>query len=152
MEYTVKHKCGHERNVYLFGKTSERESKIEWMKEQLCPECWKREQVEAAAKKTADLPALTGSEKQVQWATQIRAKFYESNLLPKLEVIDSNVLDPHEFSEDDIKDAEEAADIYKENYKDFFSRTESKFWIDIRDKVISWETLYNKEEYNKFFR
>lgn len=43
-KYYVKHACGHEVQVDLFGKTADRENKIAWLETTLCPECYAREQ------------------------------------------------------------------------------------------------------------
>ena len=45
-KYYVKHTCGHEAQVDLFGKTSDRENKIEWLETTLCPECYARQQAQ----------------------------------------------------------------------------------------------------------
>lgn len=49
-KYYVKHACGHEVQVELFGKTSDRENKIAWLETTLCPECYAREQAQKANK------------------------------------------------------------------------------------------------------
>ena len=45
-KYYVKHECGHEVQVDLFGKTADRENKIAWLETTLCPECYAREQAQ----------------------------------------------------------------------------------------------------------
>lgn len=73
MKYDVTYSCGHAGTVELYGKTSERESKIRWYETTaVCPECYKKQQ-EAAAETTTkyDLPELEGSEKQVAWAKKL---------------------------------------------------------------------------------
>ena len=45
-KYDVTYKCNHEGTVELFGKTTDRMKKIEWMEENLCPECHAREQAQ----------------------------------------------------------------------------------------------------------
>lgn len=47
-KYDVTYKCAHEGTVELFGKTTDRMKKIEWMEENLCPECFAREQAQKA--------------------------------------------------------------------------------------------------------
>lgn len=86
--YTVKFACGHTAEIQLFGKESERQRKIKYLEESgMCPSCYKKQQEEA--KKAAEaqaaaeasemgLPELTGSEKQVVWATKIRNGLMES--------------------------------------------------------------------------
>ena len=73
MTYDITYSCGHAGTVELYGKTSERESKIRWYETTaVCPECYKKQQ-EAAAETTTkcELPELEGSEKQVAWAKKL---------------------------------------------------------------------------------
>ncbi|MFY9191045.1 MAG: hypothetical protein WAN89_07285 [Lawsonella sp.] len=81
-KYNINYSCGHKGTVGLVGKYSERERKIEWMEQGVCPDCYKAQQEakraaenKAAAVAAADagLPALKGSEKQINWANSIRA-------------------------------------------------------------------------------
>lgn len=95
--YDITHTCGHDERIELFGKTSERESRIEWLQERPCTECWKKERkAEAEARKNKEAAmiveklgndaadainaisnatrTLEGSAKQVAWAEDIRAK------------------------------------------------------------------------------
>ena len=85
--YNVEHVCGHDQEIELFGKTSQRYEKIEWMARGLCPDCYRekkqqeREQEnERAAKlsKSLGFSQLEGSEKQILWANSIRQKVYEN--------------------------------------------------------------------------
>lgn len=82
MKYDVNYSCGHKGTVNLVGKYVEREKKIEWMQQGVCPDCYKAQQTakreaenKAAVVAAADagLPALKGSEKQISWANSIRA-------------------------------------------------------------------------------
>lgn len=95
--YDVTHACGHDERIELFGKTSERERRIEWLQERPCTECWKKERAaEAEARKNKEAAmivealgndaaeavnalsnatcTLEGSAKQVAWAEDIRTK------------------------------------------------------------------------------
>ena len=99
-KYYIEHTCGHSETVELFGKTSEREHRIEWLESNPCTECWKKERkAEAEAKeaktieaikqklgenaynafadlsKSANEGELKGSDKQISWAEDIKAKF-----------------------------------------------------------------------------
>jgi uncharacterized protein (TIGR02996 family) len=81
-KYDVTHSCGHVEEVQLFGRTRDRESRIEWLgRSGLCSACYaernrqEREAAGAAATKWAadqGLPTLVGSEKQCSWAEKIR--------------------------------------------------------------------------------
>lgn len=95
--YDITHTCGHDERIELFGKTSERERRIEWLQERPCTECWKKERAaEAEARKNKEAAmiveklgndaadavnalsnatcTLEGSAKQVAWAEDIRVK------------------------------------------------------------------------------
>ncbi|UDG89411.1 hypothetical protein KYE73_05535 [Bifidobacterium pseudocatenulatum] len=95
--YDITHTCGHDERIELFGKTSERERRIEWLQERPCTECWKKERAaEAEARKDKEAAmiaeklgndaadavnalsnatcTLEGSAKQVAWAEDIRSK------------------------------------------------------------------------------
>ena len=95
--YDITHTCGHDERIELFGKTSERERRIEWLQERPCTECWKKErEAEAEARKNKEAAmiverlgndaaeavnalfnascTLEGSAKQVAWAEDIRAE------------------------------------------------------------------------------
>jgi hypothetical protein len=93
--YDITYSCGHEGNVQIIGKTADRESRIAWYENTaVCPECWKTQReaarteldekraaknAEAAAKAAElELPALIGTEKQITWATTLRAQFLEA--------------------------------------------------------------------------
>lgn len=82
MEQLITHACGHEQAHYLTGFASQQERKARWLQTTTCRPCYiagkKAEQAEAAHQNDAaivhlDLPALVGSERQVGWATTIRA-------------------------------------------------------------------------------
>lgn len=86
MKYTVKFACGHEAVVELFGKSSDREWKLQRIAEGLCPDCYRAQQEaerkaasEAAAKEAREqgFAELKGSEKQIAWAETIRARYME---------------------------------------------------------------------------
>ena len=85
--YDVNHSCGHTVEVELFGKTSARYEKIEWMERGVCPDCYRaekekeREQENERAEtlaKSLGFSELEGSVKQVAWGSSIRQKTYES--------------------------------------------------------------------------
>jgi hypothetical protein len=74
-KYDVRFSCGHTEIKDLVGKVVDRERKIEWMESQgLCSECYRAEQTQKTTQqsKSAGLPELEGSEKQVAWANKIR--------------------------------------------------------------------------------
>jgi len=70
--------CGHTGREQFYGKHKDREYAIQKHFEKVCPECWQaeceRNAKDAAEKnKTAALPILRGSDKQIAWAESIRA-------------------------------------------------------------------------------
>lgn len=69
-KYNVTYKCGHTVEVQLYGKESERQRKIAWYATINCHEC--EAKAHAAKAEAAGLPALEGSEKQIEWATRLR--------------------------------------------------------------------------------
>ena len=80
-KYDITYSCGHSATIQLYGKTEEREKKIKWLEsEGFCPECYKKYQREEAARKAAEIleaagitfPELTGTEKQIEYAKNLR--------------------------------------------------------------------------------
>lgn len=115
-KYDVTYACGHTETVELFGKTSERERKIEWMEGNcLCPSCYKEKQQKEA--EAFDLPELTGTPKQISWAETLRNKvFRELNKVFR----ELNEEAPAEFV------------VWLKG------QTESRFWIDNRGASVSY--------------
>ena len=75
--YTITYACGHEGSVNLYGSYDERDRKIAWLETQDCPHCKKAKLIARVDSITEEknLPELSGSEKQIAWAKEIRA-FY----------------------------------------------------------------------------
>jgi hypothetical protein len=82
MEQLITHACGHEQAHYLTGYASQQERKARWLQTTHCRSCFiagkKAKQAEAALRDDAaiahlKLPVLVGSDRQVGWATTIRA-------------------------------------------------------------------------------
>lgn len=85
-QYNVDHSCGHSHTHNLVGKHKQREWRLERLAHESCPACQEIERqaeherqnrVAAAASAALELPPLTGSEKQVAWATTIRVQFLD---------------------------------------------------------------------------
>jgi hypothetical protein len=95
--YTITWSCGHTSEKQLFGPGKDRDSYIEWASlHGICPACYAIEQErqrkakieldKLAAQESAGrlqdqgiiLPALAGTEKQIPWAKDIRAKLLDS--------------------------------------------------------------------------
>lgn len=85
-KYDVTYTCGHTGVIGLVGPGKQREWRLEREAEKLCPECWEAEKqrqreeenrAAAEAAKEQELPALTGTDKQIAWAETIRQKLLE---------------------------------------------------------------------------
>ena len=134
--YTISYACGHTCRVDLYGKSSDRLSYINWCKDNRdCPDCKAaadkaaadKEKAEAMAKLTS-IPELTGSEKQIAWATGIRARIV-SNLNRLIEektaLAEKRGIDPDKIT----AGAQKMADAIDKMVE---TETESRFWIDNR--------------------
>jgi hypothetical protein len=82
MEQRITHACGCEQVHYLHGFASQQDRKARWLATTKCRACFvadkQEEQAQAAARDGAaiahlDLPQLVGSDRQIAWATTIRA-------------------------------------------------------------------------------
>ncbi len=82
MGQIITHACGHEQIHYLSGFASQQERRARWLETTKCRTCFvatkQTEQAEAAVRDGAaiahlDLPLLTCSDRQVAWATTLRA-------------------------------------------------------------------------------
>ena len=77
-QYSVTFSCGHTETIHLYGKEKERYRRIEYFEEHgICSACYaaRRAEERAALLAAAAAPALTGTEKQIKWAEDIRARF-----------------------------------------------------------------------------
>lgn len=72
MKTTITRVCGHQEGIQVFGKSSERKKKIEWLESQPCAEC--RAVESAANSKSTGMVELTGSAKQIAWAEDLRTE------------------------------------------------------------------------------
>ena len=70
MKYEITHICGHNQEHQMYGAEAERKSKLAWLAGQPCANC--RQSAASAAAENSNLPALSGSDKQVAWAVTIR--------------------------------------------------------------------------------
>ena len=83
MEQRIIHACGHEQAHHLTGFDSQQKRKARWLKTTTCRDCFvtekRAEEAAAAALSSAaishlDLPLLTGTDRQISWASTIRTK------------------------------------------------------------------------------
>lgn len=81
-KYKTTYHCEHTDRVLICGKPDDRQRETARQAQNLCPDCRKRKQEEderAAAAESAALgmPTLTGSPKQIAWATDARLSFHK---------------------------------------------------------------------------
>ena len=137
-KYTITMACGHEEVHNIVGTNvhGEREKKAEWLSTRLCYECYKKQQAEEAAKATADanLPELTGSEKQIAWATDIRAK-----AAPVIAAMQARIKEHAKKSPNQTAAMQIVLDELR-------AQTSAKWWIDNRDVAINDVWLVKKAQ------
>lgn len=148
--YYGTYSCGHEGRVGINGPTKDRQRKADLRFSGLCPECYKKEQEEKRAKENAEaaeksaemeLPELTGTEKQVSWANNIRLKIIENltEYLNKLEkYMVKNGLEFAPNTEITIEELHNAFDWF------MISKTEARYWIDIRQAGVKFGDIVNE--------
>jgi len=75
MKTEITHTCGCKVTHDIVGTDvhGERGRKAAWLADQPCMRCKRAQEAAAATVATDDMIALTGSDKQVAWATTIRA-------------------------------------------------------------------------------
>ena len=123
MKYDIVYACGHAGVIQIYGKSADRDRKIKWMETNcLCPNCQANEnkkRTEIAIKEMAglNLPTLTGSQKQIDWAVVIRAKRIEEAKI----FLATNL--PPEVQEKALK-----------FYAWYTGQTQAAWWIDHRDE------------------
>ena len=118
MFYDITYVCGHTGRIQLYGSAKEREYRAAHEAKKLCHACFVSQQLHDAQEITEgmNLPDLRGSEKQVVWATQLRAKMllaYKNTTIPT-----------------QLSEAIEFLVHHMVN-----TQTESAWWIERRDVV-----------------
>ena len=118
-KYTVEYKCGHTGTVELFGKTSDREWRLEQLAKGICPDCEEAELRKVIAEFNAEreLPALSGTDRQVAWADKLR--MYAIRMIE----------DGYGMMSDGSPDKDPMSQVLQEMY----SISDARFWIDHRD-------------------
>ena len=102
-QYNIHHTCGHEETVQIYGTNvhGKRQRKAEWLESKPCRDC---EREAMRGENLAGAAELTGSDKQVSWANDLRAKAI-GDIKAKLAKIDTHyIAAPQEW-----KDAQRAA-------------------------------------------
>lgn len=102
-QYNIHHTCGHEETVQIYGTNvhGERQRKAEWLESKPCRDC---ERKAMRDENLAGAAELTGSDKQVNWANDLRAKAI-GDIKAKLAKIDTQYI----AAPQDWKDAQRAA-------------------------------------------
>ncbi len=139
--YKVKcERCGKEFKTLLTGKNSD------WVAENgyhICQEC-KQKEIEQKAKEAAEkakregLPELSGSEKQIRWAEQIRQKLYEERdktIEEVLKMIPLTILEKLEF--DSEAEEKEWRGKIEEVLDEIFNKNQASYWIDRRGGLVN---------------
>lgn len=121
-KYQITHSCGCTvtHNIVGTNVNGERERKAAWLADRACTECYRKEQQTKAAESNKDLPTLTGSDKQIAWAEQIRAQAAKSLCAVKEHVAANHDKDPAN------------ADKLLATIDSTLAQTESRYWIDNR--------------------
>lgn len=147
--YYGTYNCGHKGKVNITGPSKDRLMKSEWHFSGVCPDCYKK-QMEAekeqkhfeATKKSMEmeLPELSGTEKQVAWAITLRLKLIEL-LHERFEMIDKKLkdkgIDIIPGSDAKMSDVADALEYFVQ------AHTDSKFWIESRDRKITLKDVLN---------
>ncbi|RYF22782.1 MAG: hypothetical protein EOO77_03415 [Oxalobacteraceae bacterium] len=121
MDQIIVHACGHKQLHYLTGFTSQQDRKARWLETTQCRTCFAEvRQAEQRANAARDdaaiarlaLPQLTGSDRQITWATTIRTGRLASMLAG-------------------------AVEHRAEAWIACLPMTDAKWWIDHRDLTVS---------------
>ena len=114
-KYSVTYSCGHTGTVELYGPGKERDRKLAWYRDvAVCPDCYKAQKADES--RSLGLVDLTGSDKQIAWANDIRKAYMErmTQTMERLKVID----------------AAKAQDAWTTLLAIVNKATEAKWWID----------------------
>ena len=126
-QYYIHHTCGHEETVQIYGTNvhGERQRKAEWLESKPCRDCERKALREENLTGAAE---LTGSDKQINWANDLRAKAIAEakQLLAKLE---ANTKVPQETKDTLRTNGENAI-------KAMLAETSAKEIIEHRDNLV----------------
>ena len=132
----VTYSCGHTGEVQIYGARKDREKAV-WIYKnyKLCPDCYeeqrrKEEQAVLSRAEEYGLPELSGSPKQIAWAMGLR-----DDLIKRFEELvekDRGLMQETGTPEEIAKFEQNVLSL-----RTFFvSQTESRFWIDCREKRV----------------
>ena len=145
MKDTITRRCGHKEVVIMTGGDYDRQRK--YQASRLCRDCYRAEQrriaEEEAAKAmasddtrewaeiVADLPTLTGSDKQVAWASDIRrsiltglVKDVTDHYRRMAEAVEAGDADPDQVEADKAHTRKAVGALAR--------KAQAKYWIDRR--------------------
>lgn len=128
-QYNIRHTCGHEETVQIYGTNvhGERQRKAEWLESKPCRDCERKAMREENLTGAAE---LTGSDKQVDWANDLRAKAI-GDIKAKLAKIDTQyIAAPQEWKDAQRKAGETIITA-------LLAETNAKAIIDHRDNLVS---------------
>ena len=128
-QYNIHHTCGHEETVQIYGTNvhGERQRKAEWLESKPCRDC---ERKAMRDENLAGAAELEGSEKQISWANDLRAKAI-GEIKAKLAKIDTQyIAAPQEWKDAQRKAGEEIITA-------LLAETSAKTIIDNRDNLVS---------------
>lgn len=128
-QYNIHHTCGHEETVQIYGTNAhgERQRKAEWLESKPCRDCERKAMREENLTGAAE---LTGSDKQINWANDLRAKAID-DIKAKLAKLDTQyIAAPQEW-----KAAQRTAG--EAIITAMLAETSAKTIIDHRDNLVS---------------
>ena len=128
-QYNIHHTCGHEETVQIYGTNvhGERQRKAEWLESKPCRDC---ERKAMRDENLAGAAELEGSEKQVSWANDLRAKAI-GDIKAKLATLDTQYI----AAAQDWKDAQRTAG--EAIIEAMLAETSAKAIIDNRGNLIA---------------
>lgn len=155
-KYEVTHKCGHTVTHHLVGRIRDRDSRASWLEDQDCTDCWKKAQ-QAEAERVAEaknLPALVGSEKQIAWASVIRADCVKiMDRLPSIgEILANGGTLREDGSRSDVaaglREAVERRHAWiVARYAAILATADCRWWIDHRGDLTLGDEIVRLVEY-----
>ncbi|WP_101809537.1 hypothetical protein [Paenibacillus pasadenensis] len=138
-KYYVTHTCGHGHEHVLFGKNTDRERILKSEERSECPDCVRAKRI-ADAKANAvqeGLPELQGTEKQIEWAEQIRIR-----QLPVLKALFKTVQALKPLNED----GQRMLDWMLCRVQEMMHTLEAAWWIETRvDEMATFRRRLMKE-------
>lgn len=155
-KYDVTYTCGHTGVIQLIGPHSQREWKLERENGRLCPDCYaddlrvKRETENAKAAAIAreqELPALTGTAKQIAWAETIRQSFIARLTDTQRLTKDKKFIERSKRFNESVPNDDKMSNVFDYVY----AQTSAHWWIDNRRELID-ETYSIWRTIDKFFK